>query len=100
MINVLERKHLFGRLAQLVEHALDVRRVSGSSPLSSTTIIRTIPLGTGSDFFCDNEVVPMSFNQALLTVMGFGALLGGADHLLGNRFGLGQRFEEAFQLLR
>ena len=41
----------------------------------------------------------MSFNQALLTVMGFGALLGGADHLLGNRFGLGQRFEEAFQLL-
>ena len=25
-----------GRLAQLVEHALDVRRVSGSSPLSST----------------------------------------------------------------
>ena len=26
----------FGRLAQLVEHALDVRRVSGSSPLSST----------------------------------------------------------------
>ena len=27
---------VFGRLAQLVEHALDVRRVSGSSPLSST----------------------------------------------------------------
>ena len=27
----------YGRLAQLVEHALDVRRVSGSSPLSSTT---------------------------------------------------------------
>lgn len=26
----------YGRLAQLVEHALDVRRVSGSSPLSST----------------------------------------------------------------
>ena len=25
-----------GRLAQLVEHSLDVRRVSGSSPLSST----------------------------------------------------------------
>lgn len=31
--------------------------------------------------------------------MGFGALIGGADHLLGNRFGLGQRFEEAFRLL-
>ena len=28
--------HVVGRLAQLVEHALDVRRVSGSSPLSST----------------------------------------------------------------
>ena len=28
--------HAPGRLAQLVEHALDVRRVSGSSPLSST----------------------------------------------------------------
>ena len=28
--------HALGRLAQLVEHALDVRRVSGSSPLSST----------------------------------------------------------------
>ena len=27
----------YGRLAQLVEHSLDVRRVSGSSPLSSTT---------------------------------------------------------------
>ena len=26
-----------GRLAQLVEHSLDVRRVSGSSPLTSTT---------------------------------------------------------------
>lgn len=25
-----------GRLAQLVEHSLDVRRVSGSSPLTST----------------------------------------------------------------
>ena len=27
-----------GRLAQLVEHSLDVRRVSGSSPLTSTTM--------------------------------------------------------------
>ena len=26
----------YGRLAQLVEHSLDVRRVSGSSPLTST----------------------------------------------------------------
>lgn len=28
-----------GHLAQLVEHALDVRRVSGSSPLTSTKFI-------------------------------------------------------------
>ena len=27
---------MYGRLAQLVEHSLDVRRVSGSSPLTST----------------------------------------------------------------
>ncbi len=28
--------HAFGRLAQLVEHPLDVRKVAGSSPTSST----------------------------------------------------------------
>ena len=33
IISVLQQ----GRLAQLVEHSLDVRRVSGSSPLTSTT---------------------------------------------------------------
>lgn len=38
-------------------------------------------------------------NQIILYVMAFGALIGGVDHMLGNRFGFGQRFEEAFQLL-
>ena len=38
-------------------------------------------------------------SQIILNTMAFGALLGGLDHLLGNRFGLGQRFEEAFHLL-
>lgn len=38
-------------------------------------------------------------NQIILNTMALGALLGGTDHLLGNRFGLGQRFEEAFHLL-
>ena len=38
-----------GRLAQLVEHALDVRRVSGSSPLSSTR--KRIPIHPGGDSF-------------------------------------------------
>lgn len=35
----------------------------------------------------------------LMIFMAFGAVLGGADHILGNRFGYGQRFAEAFQLL-
>lgn len=38
-------------------------------------------------------------NEAILHCMAFGALLGGIDHILGNRFGLGARFEEAFRLL-
>lgn len=38
-------------------------------------------------------------SQIILHIMGIGALLGGLDHLLGNRFGLGRRFEEAFHLL-
>lgn len=38
-------------------------------------------------------------NDIILSVMAFGALAGGLDRLLGNRFGLGTRFEEAFQLL-
>ena len=41
----------------------------------------------------------MTLQSILLWAMAFGALLGGGDHLLGNRFGLGKRFEEAFQLL-
>lgn len=32
-------------------------------------------------------------------IMAAGAILGGLDRVLGNRFGLGQRFEEAFSLL-
>lgn len=38
-------------------------------------------------------------NQMLMYVMAFGALLGGVDRILGNRFGYGERFEEAFRLL-
>ena len=38
-------------------------------------------------------------SQIILNIMAIGALLGGLDHLLGNRFGLGNRFEEAFHLL-
>ena len=38
-------------------------------------------------------------NDLILSVMALGALLGGMDHMLGNRFGLGQAFEKAFLLL-
>lgn len=37
--------------------------------------------------------------QIILYIMAFGALLGGVDRMLGNRFGYGERFEEAFRLL-
>lgn len=37
--------------------------------------------------------------QPMMIVMALGAVLGGMDRLLGNRFGLGERFEEGFRLL-
>lgn len=42
-----------GHLAQLVEHALDVRRVTGSSPVMSTITIdpNLMPVGGGFGFF-------------------------------------------------
>ena len=36
----------YGRLAQLVEHLLDVQEVTGSSPVPSTTSPQTFGLGT------------------------------------------------------
>ncbi|MGM9548734.1 MAG: ethanolamine utilization protein EutH [Faecousia sp.] len=38
-------------------------------------------------------------NQIIMYIMAFGAVLGGVDYILGNRFGYGARFEEAFRLL-
>ena len=38
-------------------------------------------------------------NQIILYVMAVGAVIGGIDHMLGNRWGFGARFEEAFRLL-
>ena len=35
----------------------------------------------------------------IMWIMAAGALIGGADRLLGNRLGLGEKFEEAFLLL-
>lgn len=38
-------------------------------------------------------------NEWIFAAMAFGAVLGGLDHIFGNRFGLGRPFQEAFQLL-
>ena len=38
-------------------------------------------------------------NTVIMWVMACGAVLGGLDRILGNRFGLGKRFEEGFELL-
>ena len=38
-------------------------------------------------------------NQVLMIVMAAGAVLGGIDRILGNKFGLGEQFEKGFMLL-
>lgn len=38
-------------------------------------------------------------NQILMSIMAMGVILGGADRLLGNKFGYGNKFEEGFRLL-
>ena len=38
-------------------------------------------------------------NEVIMFVIGCGALIGGIDRILGNRFSLGQKFEEGFQLM-
>lgn len=39
----------------------------------------------------------MSFDQIILWIMAFGLLLGGLDKILGNRFGLGEKFDEGYK---
>lgn len=41
----------------------------------------------------------MPINQIIQYVIAFGVLLGGADRILGNRFGFGAKFESGFRLL-
>ena len=38
-------------------------------------------------------------NTLIMWVMACGAAVGGLDRILGNRFGLGKRFEEGYELL-
>ena len=41
----------------------------------------------------------MSVNQIILYFLTFGAALGGIDHILGNKYGYGEKFESGFQML-
>lgn len=41
----------------------------------------------------------MTLNRILMIFIAAGAVLGGADKILGNRFGLGQKFDEGFFLM-
>ena len=41
----------------------------------------------------------MSFDQMILWVVAVGAIVGGADKLLGNKFGLGEKFDDGFQAM-
>ena len=41
----------------------------------------------------------MDINRIIMTVFAVGAFIGGIDFLLGNKFGFGEKFEEAIQLM-
>ncbi len=41
----------------------------------------------------------MTVNQIIMYVFAFGAALGGLDHILGDKLGLGEKFESGFQML-
>ena len=41
----------------------------------------------------------MTINQIIMYFIGFGAVLGGVDQLLGNKLGYGEKFENGFRML-
>lgn len=41
----------------------------------------------------------MSFNDIIMWIMAFGAVIGGLDLMFGNRFGLGEKFEDGFKAM-
>lgn len=51
----------------------------------------------GTDY--PSGVNKSDMNQAIMWMMAAGAVAGGLDRLMGNRFGLGKKFEEGFLLL-
>ena len=42
----------------------------------------------------------MSFYEIILWIAAVGVVLGGADYLLKNRFGIGHKFIEGFEIMR
>ena len=56
-----------GHLAQLVEHSLDVRRVSGSSPLMSTIKTELSRFGKARFFFLETILSAYILQRALPT---------------------------------
>jgi len=42
----------------------------------------------------------MSFYEIILWIAAIGVVIGGADHLMKNRFGLGSKFMEGFEIMR
>lgn len=44
-------------------------------------------------------MIPLTINQIIMYIIAFGALLGGADRMLGNRFVYGEKFENGFKML-
>ena len=49
--------------------------------------------------YSDNKVCVLCMERTVMWIMAFGALLGGLDRLIGNRFGLGKKFEQGFELM-
>lgn len=41
----------------------------------------------------------MEFDQLIIWLMSFGVLIGGIDRIIGNKFGLGEQFEEGFNAM-
>ena len=41
----------------------------------------------------------MAFDQMIIWLMAIGILIGGIDRLMGNKFGLGEQFEEGFNAM-
>ncbi len=38
----------------------------------------------------------MTFNDIIMWIVAFGVIIGGIDKILGNKFGLGEKFEEGY----